>query len=128
MYDSLLKLDLENPEKGVTVSQWWRAGCQPGEPIFVACPSSAGGSGSKDDGVILSVVLDTANQNTFLLILDATKWQELARVALPVSIPIGFHGIYSSMHADGGGKGDSFQFDEEEEEEEEAVAPAIALQ
>ncbi len=112
------------------MSKWWRAGCQPGEPIFVARASSAGGSGSEDDGVILSVVLDAANQTTFLLILDAQRWEELARVVLPVSIPIGFHGIYSMLHADSGAGADSFRFDDEEEQETAPTkpAPAIALE
>ncbi|WP_199336987.1 carotenoid oxygenase family protein [Oscillatoria sp. FACHB-1407] len=51
----------------------------PGEPVFVAAPNAT----SEDEGVVLSVVLDTQTENSFLLVLDAQSWNELARVQLP---------------------------------------------
>lgn len=85
-FDSLVKVDLgEN-----RTSSWREEGCYPGEPIFVPAPSMA----SEDDGVILSVVLDTRRGTSFLLILSATTFQELARAEAPHHIPFSFHGDY----------------------------------
>jgi beta,beta-carotene 9',10'-dioxygenase len=84
--DKLVKLD---PERG-TVSSWSEEGCYPGEPVFVNAPETS----SEDDGVILSVVLDTRKVASFLLILDASTFGELARAELPHHIPFGFHGHY----------------------------------
>jgi carotenoid cleavage dioxygenase-like enzyme len=44
--------------------------------------------------VILSVVLDTGTAASFLLILDASTFRELARADAPHHIPFGFHGTY----------------------------------
>lgn len=60
----------------------------PGEPIFVASPEAR----EEDDGVILSVVLDAAAGSSFLLVLDATSFEEVARARVPHHIPFGFHG------------------------------------
>ena len=69
--DSLVKLDLD----AGMASSWHEEGCYPGEPVFVAAPGAA----NEDDGVILSVVLDTRKAASFLLILDASTFRELAR-------------------------------------------------
>ncbi|MDQ5832550.1 MAG: carotenoid oxygenase family protein, partial [Actinomycetota bacterium] len=45
-------------------------------------------------GVVLSVVLDTAAARSFLLVLDAGSFEELARAEAPHHIPFGFHGQY----------------------------------
>ena len=67
----------------------WRAdGCYPGEPVFVREP---GGEG-EDDGVVLSVVLDANAGRSFLLVLDAGSFEEIARAEAPHHIPFGFHG------------------------------------
>ena len=84
--DNLVKLDLERG----TASSWREEGCFPGEPVFVAAPETS----SEDDGVILSVVLDTRRAASFLMILDASTFGELARAELPHHIPFGFHGHY----------------------------------
>jgi beta,beta-carotene 9',10'-dioxygenase len=84
--DNLVKLDLE----GGTASSWHEEGCYPGEPVFVAAP----GAGNEDDGVILSVVLDIRKAASFLLILDASTFRELARADAPHHIPFGVHGNY----------------------------------
>jgi carotenoid cleavage dioxygenase-like enzyme len=57
--------------------------------VFVAAPAA-----NEDDGVILSVVLDTRQAASFLLILDASTFRELARADAPHHIPFGFHGNY----------------------------------
>jgi carotenoid cleavage dioxygenase-like enzyme len=58
--------------------------------VFVAAPQAA----HEDGGVILSVVLDTRMAASFLLILDAATFRELARAEAPHHIPFGFHGEY----------------------------------
>jgi beta,beta-carotene 9',10'-dioxygenase len=84
--DSLVKLDLERHAN----SSWYEEGCYPGEPIFVERPTAA----QEDAGAILSVVLDTRRETSFLLILDAATFQEVARAEAPHHIPFGFHGSY----------------------------------
>lgn len=51
----------------------------PGEPVFVPSPEHRG----EDDGVCLSVVLDAARGTSFLLVLDAADFGELARAEVP---------------------------------------------
>ncbi len=69
---------------------WSADGCYPGEPVFVAAPTRA----AEDDGVCLSVVLDAHRGTSFLLVLDATTFEELARAEVPHAIPYGFHGQF----------------------------------
>ncbi|MFB6207560.1 MAG: carotenoid oxygenase family protein [Haloglomus sp.] len=80
--------------------RWTEPGCYPGEPVFV--PASAPGSGDgatastprEDDGAVLSVVLDADADRSFLLVLDAASFQELARAELPHRLPFAFHGEF----------------------------------
>jgi carotenoid cleavage dioxygenase-like enzyme len=89
--DNLVKLDLD---QGTAVS-WYEEGCYPGEPVFVAAAETA----AEDEGVILSVVLDVRKAASFLLILDAPTFRELARAEVPHHIPFGFHGNYLAATA-----------------------------
>ena len=84
--DSLVKVDVSDGSS----STWAAPGCFPGEPIFVRKP----GTEAEDAGVVLSVVLDTAAARSFLLVLDAGSFEELARAEAPHHIPFGFHGQY----------------------------------
>jgi carotenoid cleavage dioxygenase-like enzyme len=84
--DRLVKVDVGQGE----VASWAEDGCYPGEPIFVRAP----GEQAEDGGVILSVVLDTRAERSFLLVLDAGSFHELARAEAPHHIPFGFHGQY----------------------------------
>jgi beta,beta-carotene 9',10'-dioxygenase len=63
-----------------------------GEPVFVP---RVGGD-AEDDGVVLSVVLDVAAGRSFLLVLDAASFTEIARAEAPHHIPFGFHGQFFS--------------------------------
>lgn len=63
-----------------------------GEPVFVPRPDA----GAEDDGVVLSVVLDVAAGRSFLLVLDAASFTEIARAEAPHHIPFGFHGQFFS--------------------------------
>jgi carotenoid cleavage dioxygenase-like enzyme len=84
--DQLLKVDLQ---EGKTLI-WHEENCYPGEPVFVEAPDAS----AEDEGVILSVVLDAAQENSFLLVLDARSFQEIARARVPHHIPFGLHGQY----------------------------------
>jgi carotenoid cleavage dioxygenase-like enzyme len=82
--DGLAKLDVERGD----VHRWSAPGCYAGEPVFVPAPDAR----AEDDGVVLSVVLDTGCARSFLLVLDARTFDEVARAEAPHAIPAGFHG------------------------------------
>src|SRR4051794_9834174 len=84
--DQIVKIDVTTGDSQV----WAEEGCYPGEPVFVERP----GSDAEDDGAILSVVLDSKTERSFLLILDAGTFEEVARAEAPHHIPFGFHGQY----------------------------------
>jgi carotenoid cleavage dioxygenase-like enzyme len=84
--DRIAKVDVGS---GTSVT-WAQPGTYPGEPVFVRAP----GSTTEDDGILLSVVLDPAEDTSFLLALDAASLGEIARARAPHHIPFGFHGEY----------------------------------
>jgi beta,beta-carotene 9',10'-dioxygenase len=84
--DSLVKLDLDNNK----VSTWQEEGCYPGEPVFVGRERTT----TEDDGVLLSVVLNAKESSSFLLVLEASSMNEIARATIPQMVPFGFHGQY----------------------------------
>ena len=86
-FNQLVKIDVQ----AKTAQIWYEEGCYPGEPIFVASP----GAMKEDEGVILSVILDVKRGLSFLLVLDASSFTELARAEVPHVIPFGFHGAYT---------------------------------
>ena len=71
---------------------WQQAGCYPTEPVFIPAPQAK----NEDDGILLCVVLDTANKNSFLLFLDAKNLKELGRAIVPHHIPFTVHSSF--MH------------------------------
>ena len=83
-HDQIVKGDVV--ERHATV--WAEDGCYPGEPVFIAPPEAQ----REDEGVLLSVVLDGHTRSSFLLVLDASSLEELARAETPHHIPFGFHG------------------------------------
>jgi carotenoid cleavage dioxygenase-like enzyme len=85
--NQLVKLDVRDN----TDLEWHEPGCYPGEPVFVPAP----GASAEDDGVVLSVVLDSTTGTSFMVVLDARTWQELARAVVPHAIPFGFHGQFA---------------------------------
>jgi carotenoid cleavage dioxygenase-like enzyme len=85
-YDQLVKVDISTR----TTSTWHEPGCYPGEAVFVGQPGRPG----EDDGVVLSVVLDSARGTSFLLVLDASEFTEVARAELPHPVLFGYHGQY----------------------------------
>jgi carotenoid cleavage dioxygenase-like enzyme len=84
--NQLVKVDLDSGE----ARTWSEDYCYPGEPVFVAAPDQS----AEDDGAILSVVLDARAEASFLLVLDAHTFTELARAHAPLRIPFGFHGSF----------------------------------
>jgi beta,beta-carotene 9',10'-dioxygenase len=85
-FDELVKVDVGDGSR----TMWSEAGCYPGEPVFVRRPAEE----AEDAGVVLSVVLDAAAGRSFLVVLDAGSFEELARAEAPHHIPFGFHGQY----------------------------------
>ncbi|MBC8134999.1 MAG: carotenoid oxygenase family protein [Fibrella sp.] len=85
-YNELSKIEVDS---GV-VKTWQEADCYPGEPVFIAAP----GAGAEDAGAILSVVFDSRRGTTFLVVLNAQSFTEIARTRLPQHIPFGFHGQF----------------------------------
>jgi carotenoid cleavage dioxygenase-like enzyme len=75
-----------------SVTLWDEPDAWAGEPVFVPRP----GAEAEDDGVVLSVVLDAAAGTSFLLVLDAATFTEVARARAPHHIPFGFHGQFFS--------------------------------
>ena len=61
-----------------------------GEPIFVPAPDGD----EENDGVVLTVALDTDADRSRLLVLDGESFEERARVTLPHALPFDFHGRY----------------------------------
>lgn len=84
--NELVKFDI--PERAL--STWHEPGCYPGEPVFAGRP----GRESEDDGAVLSVVFDSSTGRSFLLVLDATSFEERARAEVPHHVPFGFHGQF----------------------------------
>ncbi|XP_052552968.1 carotenoid-cleaving dioxygenase, mitochondrial isoform X3 [Tympanuchus pallidicinctus] len=87
--DCLMKVDVETKNFQI----WQEDGSYPSEPVFVPVPTAT----EEDSGVILSVVVSPdENRSAFLLVLDAETFRELGRAEVPVQMPYGFHGIFSS--------------------------------
>ena len=77
---------------GGGIEHWAEDGCYPGEPVFVPAPDAK----TEDDGVVLSAVIDTERQQSFLLVLDAQTFAERARATMPHRMPLSFHGNFFS--------------------------------
>lgn len=95
--DEILKLDMDHPdiESGEIRSDgsglvWREEGCVPGEPVFVPRP----GGTEEDDGVVLTIVLDSTLLRSKLVILDAKTMKEIARAEMTTVFPVGFHGTF----------------------------------
>ncbi|CAG8484814.1 43493_t:CDS:2 [Gigaspora margarita] len=90
VFDRLIKIDLHRTENcSFNHTIWQQFGCTPSEPIFVPAPSAI----EEDDGVITSVVLDGTKNTSFLLILDAKSFKEIARAEMEHGkvVSYGFH-------------------------------------
>jgi carotenoid cleavage dioxygenase-like enzyme len=52
------------------------------------------GRQSQNNGIVLSVVLDSRRGTSFLLVLDASSFTEVARAELPPPVLFGYHGQF----------------------------------
>ena len=70
-------------------------GMAPAEPFFVAGQKAT----SEDDGYLLSYVYEPATHTSDLWIFEASDMLAgpIAKVKLPVRVPIGFHGVWVSQ-------------------------------
>lgn len=84
-YNSLVRINAANGDS----AYWYEAGCYPGEPMLVTPPG-----GTDHEPVLVSVVLDVAKANSFLLVLDPSNMQEIGRATVPEPILYGFHGEF----------------------------------
>ncbi|MGB8468466.1 MAG: carotenoid oxygenase family protein [Candidatus Babeliales bacterium] len=69
---------------------WHAHGCFVNEPTFVPKPNAS----REDDGVVLSMLLDTHKKHSALLILDGITFKEITRIPLPHCVPFGFHSTF----------------------------------
>ncbi len=63
-----------------------------GEPVFVARP----GAIEEDDGVLLTVGSSSLEYGSEMTIWDARTLETMARITVPIAIPLGFHGGFES--------------------------------
>lgn len=89
-YNQIVKADVQSR---VSLS-WFQDGAFPGEPNFVPTPDAV----AEDDGVLLCLVLDTIQQSSFLLVLNAKDLSEIARAQLDTFVPYGLHGQFLGEH------------------------------
>jgi len=83
---SIIKIDVTTKES----KEWTQEDCYPAESLFIPNPEGK----EEDDGILMSIVLDTKAQKTFLLILDAKTMTEIGRAVVPQVVPFGFHGNF----------------------------------
>ena len=64
----------------------------PGEAVFIA----AEGASAEDEGYLVSYVYDRNSETSALCLFDAIRVSAgpIARVQLPVRVPVGFHGVW----------------------------------
>ena len=86
--DDITKIDTQTGE----YQTWYKKHCYPSEPVFVKDPEGT----KEDDGILLSVVLDSDVRNTFLLALNAKNLEEIGRATVHQVLPFSFHGNYFS--------------------------------
>jgi beta-carotene 15,15'-monooxygenase len=89
---AVVKVDTETRE----ATEFRDGGSHFGEPIFVpraGVDRARDDPGvAEDDGVVLTVMLDTDAEQSWLVVLDAADLSERARARLPHVLPFDFHG------------------------------------
>lgn len=78
------------------MASWHQDNCYPSEATFIPRPSiGPGDEVAEDDGVLMSIVMDASKSTSFLLVLDALTFKELATADTGHVIPLSFaHGSY----------------------------------
>jgi torulene dioxygenase len=85
--DSLIKVDTTTQATKLwspTVNQL------PCEPIFVPSPDAQ----AEDDGVLLTVAMDSSTRRSALVVINATTMEEVGRAKMPSAMGYGFHGAW----------------------------------
>jgi len=86
-YDALTKLNVDTGAQ----TTWGIPGHYVGEPIFVPDPAGT----TEDAGVVMTNVIDSTRNQTYLIVLDARTMSEVAKAGpTPFVIPHGHHGRY----------------------------------
>ncbi|CAG5135518.1 unnamed protein product, partial [Candidula unifasciata] len=90
LYPQLMKVDVQE-------RQMYEWKCEEthvvGEPVFIAAPEAK----KEDDGVVLCPILaNTTKDSSFLLVLDASSFTEIAKASTPADLKMNvtFHGIF----------------------------------
>ncbi len=84
--NQIIKTNIETGKSLV----WFKEGHIPSEPIFIANPEAK----TEDDGVLISMVLNTNEEVTEFLVLDAKTLEEIALAQTTTRIPPGLHGNF----------------------------------
>ncbi|KAK7219694.1 hypothetical protein V2G26_007697 [Clonostachys chloroleuca] len=85
--DSIIKIDTEKRRWKVWAPETKHL---PSEPIFVSKPNPT----SEDDGVLLTVTIDSKSKRSSLVVIDAKTMKELGRARMPIVMGYGFHGVW----------------------------------
>lgn len=72
------------------IEEWTEPGALAGEPVFVPYPNGK----DEDEGLLLSVVSNQIRNNSYLLVLNAKDFREIARAEVSHFIPYGLHGMF----------------------------------
>ena len=87
--DSIIKIDTETLEWKIWSPETKQL---PGEPIFVPRP----GSTAEDDGVLLTISMDSAEKKSSLIVIDPDTMKEIGRAHMPIVMGYSFHGDYAA--------------------------------
>ena len=82
----LAKVNVETKESYA----WRERGAVASEPVFVEAPDAK----EEDDGVVLSMVIGLGGKKSFLLILDAKAFKEIARAEVQYQFSATLHGDF----------------------------------
>ncbi|KAI8355130.1 carotenoid oxygenase [Blakeslea trispora] len=93
IWDSIVKMDVKTNQVSAS---WHQTSCYPSEAIYIPRPPVGPQDRvAEDEGVLLSIVMDSARATSFLLVLDAQTFEVLATANLDRLIPLSFsHGSY----------------------------------
>ncbi|KAF1969821.1 hypothetical protein BU23DRAFT_591480 [Bimuria novae-zelandiae CBS 107.79] len=88
--DSIIKIDIETQTTKLWVPE---TNHLPSEPVFVPRP----GCDDEDDGVLLTLAMDSATSRSNLVVIDAKTMTELGRAKMPIAMGYGFHGVWGRV-------------------------------
>ena len=82
---TLIKKDLEDLNNYNT---WFKESHYPGEMYFISNPDGV----MEDDGVLITLVFDGVREQSYVMLLDGTTFEEINISYLPHNVPFSFHG------------------------------------